>query len=1725
MAIQPEGNYIVLNDLDFRGVKASQTYFFPRGKFQGYINFNGHTVYKTYFYGSNKPLFEVIGENGKIENLVLKLYFPEELAASGQSLFFHNYGNISNLYVSVEECTKGENDGISILGSTNIGTISDFIINYKESLYGINLKAIINNQGEIKNGYIYGQNLQLFDYYNNNSNSVFVINNTGIINNMYSLTGIDANEIRSQDTTSLVVVNNSGGEINNIYTVGIGSTYNISYSPNTYSGVGRISNSFYINDKIFKGTADKKVTNKVLYDVNFQNKVLNGDESFEIEKLIQSGYYPQLKLNECMPRQDYIELPEMTDADLPDILSAEILEAQNKSAKVKINVYNPAGETIEKIIVKNLTTSIISQNYSGGKSEVIVELTNPIECVSSYAILSLTTKGAYNIAYTKNYNEGEQNIDISFYNEIYTVDDWYNIKKFGDQNYRLMNDLDFINADENKYAGINFYGELDGQGHTIKNIYINTKAGLFYTVNSTTYIVNLNIKNCNIKSNSTNVGICTSGNINVKNVNIDTLNIESKGRYIGGFVSVNCNSGKFENVTMNNINILCENTSNLNVGVVLGNGSADMSNIYINNFNIKAKQNINVIGIGGIIGSSTSYRYTLKNIIIKGNINTDSGYVGGIAGSGYLYLENTLIDVDINSNGDYVGGIIGKDSDSSQYYKNNLYIGNIVNKKETKYVNYVSGRLFSGTNNYISDTSVVNGKLEESINRISINELKDKLTYQNKLKWDDNYSYEDLENKLPKIKNVEKTELLPNQQDIYLLNSDINLNEVATLKQDSNTLEIRLNIENPKEHEITVVEIEDMKLEITENRTQEGITYVKIIAKPTKYYDSYQITNIKYLENNEEKNAKQYYLITEAFYKEITKYEDWQNIEPNSYENYRLLTDLDFLGKSNVNHNLKIGKLVTEGNKHTIKNINIAVEDSYYGLIKECKNGLENIIFENIGINYDQSKSITYVGVIAQNNGYIKNVDFKNINIETKATNKVSYVGCIGGSTGYPIENINLQSIKIDGVYTDVGGLFGNTTSGNLNNIIADDVNINAIGNRIGGIVGSANVSDEDNFENIKLTNSNICGNNTVGGVIGNGYVTKNVSVENCQIAGASTVGGVLGTSNYYSDGIQYIYVKGSNIVGEENVGGIIGTSGMLYDSEVLNSTISGPKESSKNIGGIIGKGIWSLQRSSVRNSKVISAGSSVGGLFGEGLACTKCYAINNIIEGYSNVGGITGTAISGTMNYTYSNSEVIATEHSAGGIVGYLDNSHMSTVANRSYISGNYYAGNTIKAKANVGGIIGRIGKELDEFEQFYKSNYSEANLISNDNSSISLGIGSNPEENVKFKATYYYKYSSLNGKNPNEANEQYIAEVNYLTEEDLKKNETYTSKLAWGKNFDYEILAQNKYPIILYNSQSLPNQDGIDIPVDVEHIIENTENSEEVQNKILEEQVEQTFEYENKEIKTYSTFSTITAKDGSDIIRNVKLYIKDNNLYAIPNVLSAKNSEMDTESLLDAKIEEVKNISNIVPVKNNLILDKYNGKEYETVLGSDGKIYDLKEAITYPENFVNEDIASIGNNLNDNSHEIEVTYKNGDKIKFNYQTGEVISSSEAEVEEKTGLFDYLKEKISEIGNSNSEVLQEIKTKYEESKELQTKLEETSVEEAIKKHNNSTQIENSVTITEDNLANSSLKEKKYISIYNEGTGEYEIYNEEELLDTNKEEVVSENEKIKTNNLSEYYAS
>ena len=119
--IQPEGNYIVLNDLDFRGEKnaagAAGLRTSSNVHFQGTINFNGHTVYRRYTNGSNYELFSYIGTQGRIENLVFKVYLTNSLPTTGVNLCYENNGVISNITISVEESKKNINETIALLAS------------------------------------------------------------------------------------------------------------------------------------------------------------------------------------------------------------------------------------------------------------------------------------------------------------------------------------------------------------------------------------------------------------------------------------------------------------------------------------------------------------------------------------------------------------------------------------------------------------------------------------------------------------------------------------------------------------------------------------------------------------------------------------------------------------------------------------------------------------------------------------------------------------------------------------------------------------------------------------------------------------------------------------------------------------------------------------------------------------------------------------------------------------------------------------------------------------------------------------------------------------------------------------------------------------------------------------------------------------------------------------------------------------------------------------------------------------------------------------------------------------------------------------------------------------------------------------------------------------------------------------------------------------------------
>ena len=1725
--INPDGNYIVFCDLDFRNVPNDNAYIYmfttDKYGFRGKIDFNGHKLIRD---GSTTvPIFNRIEENGKVENFILEIYLDNDIEKSGYNGFFvYNYGKLKNLKVVLKECTNKPNIYIRLLGANNYGTIENFILEANEPLYGTRevTLGVTTNYGTMKNGYLYGENIKaIYGTAGSNRDSSGLCNhNNGKIANVYSLINIDTvGEIVSNNVGNLIS-NNNNGEAKNLYSVGYGENVYKTKGPTIYnvSNSIKVENVYYFADSVFNNTDNRKTTPLALWDTTFQNQILNSDNAFNVDELVNQGYYPQLNWPDCMPTQEYIELLEVEDKDLPDILSMEILESTKDTAKVKFSVNNPSAETITNITIENLQCTIESQEYNEGKSEVIATLNNPVICVSQYSVMSISTKGAYNQEYTRDFAENERLIDVDFYREINTTDDWKAINNSPTENYILMQDLDFRNNPYDSVISTKCTGIIDGNNHTIRNIENNRDSIVLGVQNE---VRNIYFENISFLNAGSWAGIISTvnklENVHANNVKIVITKAGQENITQGGLACVTTDEVK--NCGIDNV-ILINNTYSYRIrigGLIAVANSSNVSNCYATNVNIQTSNGSYYEGVGGLIGASES-KSTIKNCYATGKIEIDGSTVGGIIGyindNGEIY--NSYSYVNITGNVSESGGVVGIVSSGCKL-ENNIALGNLYSSQLSTTPKRIIGSGTLTATNYAYSNQRLNGLIETTTEAntklLTPEELLTQTTYTNMLNYGNAYNYSQLgENILPKLHKINEdgtysNELLTNQEDIYLdISNEFKIYSVEIEKSAVDQIAGQIVVINTNEEEVTGLEIDGMDVTVTSIITRDRKSYINITAKPNKFYDTYKITKVKYKEEGQAKEQEVEGKIEVQFYKELYNFEDWQEIEEGTYQNYRLMSDIDFAGRTNVKTNVTMARLEGVNGNKTLKNINVEFNDENVGFIKEITTNLENINFENISISNTYNGSTTGIIAIAGKN--INNINLNNITIQSE---NMQNTGCIGKTDSINISNINGNNINIQGS-TYTGGLIGliSGTFPTISNIYLDEINV--LGeDYTGGMFGyeNANANTEAaKLEQIEIVNANVEGKSYVGGFAGRIFKTVRASpyilVQDSTIVGKENfTGGISGASYNVTNCLG----KNINVIGYgNNIGGIAGTSNQ-QSAWICDSTIEGKGTNSNNVGGVFGTQEFAGGATGAINTLVKSLGSNVGGVIGyvaTQASTSGVLAVDCTVEGYSAVGGAYGRIDGGTHDKEYNNSKVSASSHTAGGIVGYLDNENMTAVSNNSSIYDSYFADGKISAPRNVGGLIGDIAEKLYMPEEFYYSNYVQADIESEDSSSISLGIGGRPDQNQYLKDTYYYKYSSINGENPTANNEPFISTENYLIEEELKEEATYTLKLKWENGWNFSNLIKNKYPILYV---SIIQQSGIDIPKDSEHIIESVKNSIETQNIEPQEELEQIFEYNNKTIQTYSTYSVITAIDGTQATRNAKLYVKDNNLYAIPSVVTT-NEE-----------------SKIVPVANNIILDNYNGKEYETVLGSDGKLYDLKEPITYPENFVNSDIESIGNNLNSDIKEVEVTYKNGDKIKFNYQTGEIISSSESDTSDGVGLFDYLVEKISEIGNSNSDISQEITNKYEESKELQTKLEETSVEEAIEKQNNPNYIENGVTAIENNETNNSLKENKYISMYNEETGQYEIYNEEELLDTSKEEVVSENEKIEANNLSEYYAS
>lgn len=244
-----------------------------------------------------------------------------------------------------------------------------------------------------------------------------------------------------------------------------------------------------------------------------------------------------------------------------------------------------------------------------------------------------------------------------------------------------------------------YNGNIDGKGHTISNLTINTTvpgAGFIGQINGGS-IKNLNFANVNIKSTSSNVAVCAgvvaSSAVRIDNCHVLSGTVQSSGGYVAAiagsddsdlptrsYIILNCSNradvtGNGQRVGGISAYISCDNCQNY--GRVTNNSKSDYTGGIAGRGKVRGSANFaNVSGYsytGGITGSGTA-----ENSSNSGNVN---GYarVGGICGNGdAVDCDNTGTVIGTTEN---IGGITGNggasSSSNSGAVSGKTYVGGI----------------------------------------------------------------------------------------------------------------------------------------------------------------------------------------------------------------------------------------------------------------------------------------------------------------------------------------------------------------------------------------------------------------------------------------------------------------------------------------------------------------------------------------------------------------------------------------------------------------------------------------------------------------------------------------------------------------------------------------------------------------------------------------------------------------------------------------------------------------------------------------------------------------------------------------------------------------------------------------------------------------------------------------------------------------------------------------
>lgn len=259
--------------------------------------------------------------------------------------------------------------------------------------------------------------------------------------------------------------------------------------------------------------------------------------------------------------------------------------------------------------------------------------------------------------------------------------------------------------------------------------------------------------------------------------------------------------------------------------------------------------------------------------------------------------------------------------------------------------------------------------------------------------------------------------------------------------------------------------------------------------------------------------------------------------------------------------------------------------------------------------------------------------------------------------------------------------------------------------------IGLFGYAEASTFVNIKLTDVNVTGKNSVGGLVGFLFglnvFTKDSSVSGL-VNGEDFVGGLVGkavgdiersSSEAVVSGNEYIgglvgHIIG-NIIDSQATGDVMGSNGVIgglaghiSNGTVENSYASGDVTGTNYVGGLIGNVNPSTITNSYATGRVVGTGDYVGGLVGNLMSTTiitasikDSYATGDV-SGKDSVGGLLGN-VNADVTESFAKGNITGIGSSVGGLAG--------TVTSRAMLTDTYATG-TVTGESEVGALAGRL-------------------------------------------------------------------------------------------------------------------------------------------------------------------------------------------------------------------------------------------------------------------------------------------------------------------------------------------------------------------------------------------------------------------------------------------------